>query len=92
MPEDKVQQWGCIMTPIKIIVAYMILIITSYGMIDGLIRPDHMAFVRNPGSNIDLQPDSFIMQLGSWLLAFCANIFSLIYLIFKRTVFNPSTQ
>jgi len=71
------------MTTIKIIVAYMILIITSYGMIDGLFRPDDMAFVRNPGSDVDLQPDSFIMQLGCWLLAFCGNMLSLIYLIFK---------
>ena len=68
---------------VKAGIAYIILVITAYGMIDGLMCPDDMAFVRAPGSVVDLQPDSFILQFCSWLFEFIINILSAIYLFEK---------
>ena len=87
---NELQQWGDLTwRVIKIILAYIILVITSYAMVEGLARPDDMAFVRNPGNNIDLQPDSFLVQLASWLIVFSCNVLSLIYLIFSHPKTKP---
>jgi hypothetical protein len=68
---------------VKIVVAYIIFVITSYGMIDGLVHPDDMAFVRNAGSGADLQPESFILQVCCWIITLSINVLSGIYLFAK---------
>jgi hypothetical protein len=84
MTEDRsVKKDPVCLTAFLILGAYVLFVVSAYGLVDGILRPDDMAFARNPGSEVDIQPETFFMQLGSWLMALFLNVASGGFIYFK---------